>query len=234
MRTLVSAYHEFILACMADGLSNSTVNWYRSLIGAFVETLNARLISDISTNELRQYITQLRRMGYADNSVSAHIRSLKKFWKWCSTEYGIANPMRTIRYPEKFQAKPKATHLETVRLMLEMAGSDDVGIRNRAISLFLLDTGCRAGGICGLRMQEIDLNERRALVTEKGNKTRAVTFTTLSAQAVREWMLVRKPAPTLFYNITTLEPLTPSGLLQLLRHIAQRAGIRDRFNPHSF
>jgi site-specific recombinase XerD len=142
--------------------------------------------------------------------------------------------MRTIRYPEKFQPKPKATHLETVRLMLEMAGNGEMGIRNRAIILFLLDTGCRAGGICGLRTRDIDLSERRALVTEKGNKTRSVTFTSLTAQAVREWLLVRKPAPTLFYNITTLEPLTPSGLLQLLRRIARRAGIRDRFNPHSF
>ena len=118
--------------------------------------------------------------------------------------------------------------------MLEMAGIGDMGIRNQAIILFLLDTGCRAGGICGPRIREIDLNERRALVTEKGNKTRAMTFTTLTAKALREWILVRKPAQTLFYDIMTLEPLTHSGLLQLLRRIAHRAGVQDRFNPHSF
>src|SRR5687768_17565264 len=103
MRTFVTAFHEFILSCMADGLSKSTVNWFCSLIGTFVEALCSRLVNDILTNDLRQYITQLRHMSYADETVNAHIRALHKFWKWCNAEDWPANPMRTIRYPEKFQ-----------------------------------------------------------------------------------------------------------------------------------
>jgi site-specific recombinase XerD len=152
MRTFVTAFHEFILSCMAAGLSKSTVNWFRSLIGTFVEALCSRMVNDISTNDLRQYITQLRHMSYADETVNAHSRALHKFWKWCNAEDGPANPMRTIRYPEKFQPKP--THLETIRLMLEMAGIGEIGIRNRAIILFLLHTGCRAGGIYCLHLRE--------------------------------------------------------------------------------
>jgi hypothetical protein len=44
---------------------------------------------------------------------------------------------------------------------------------------FQLDTRCGAGRLCGRRVRDIDLNERRTFVTEKGNKTLSVTFTLL-------------------------------------------------------
>ncbi len=49
---------------------------------------------------------------------------------------------------------------------------------DQALLAFMLDTGCRAAGVIGLTMTDLDLIVRRALVTEKGSKTRGVTFTT--------------------------------------------------------
>jgi integrase/recombinase XerD len=72
-------------------------------------------------------------------------------------------------------------------------------------------------------------------VTEKGSKTRAVTFTEVTAALLAAWLDIRqKEVKEVFYNLDTLEPLTRNGLYQALRRMARRAGITGRFNPHSF
>lgn len=117
--------------------------------------------------------------------------------------------------------------------MFEAAGDGEAGIRNRAILAFLLDTGCRAAGLCSMNVGDVDLEGRRAVVTEKGNKTRAVIFTQATAAFLQSWLDQRQPVAPLFYNLENLQALKPNGLYQLLRRLARRAGIEGRFNPHS-
>lgn len=64
--------------------------------------------------------------------------------------------MRKIKYPKKPQAKPKAANLDDIQLMFNVAGEGDIGKRNRAILAFMLDSGVRAAGLCGLRLADVD------------------------------------------------------------------------------
>ena len=222
-----TALQEFILACQADGLSKSTITWYTSILGAFQRVYVGRLINQISANDCRLYLVGVRRHYESKDTVSAHTRALHRFWHWAAAEYAISNPMRNIRYPDKPQPKPRTADLNDIRAMFVVAG-----VRDRAILAFLLDTGCRAAGLCGLEMVNLDM-EGRALVTEKGNKTRAVVFSSHTVKLLAEWLEQRQPVSTVFYGLDSLKPLTPSGLYQLLRRLAKRAGVRGRFNPHS-
>lgn len=224
---LNSAIEDFLLACEADGLSKSTMIWYRSLLTAFSQVHTASL-KDIHAGDLRRYIVKLREQDYSEDTVSAHIRALHRFWAWCANEYTMPNPMRTIKYPSKPEPKPKAASLEDIAAMYRAAEKT----RDKAILVFLLDTGCRAAGLVGLRPDDVDLAEHRAIVTEKGNKTRVVVFTSFTANLLAAWIAERESAETLFYG-RSWEPLTPSGLYQLLRRLARRAGVQGRFNPHS-
>lgn len=233
MTTIQHAIDEFILASRADGIKSSTLKWYTSLLGAFEQKFSGSLKS-ITTHDLREYFVSLRNQGYAPDTVSAHIRALHKFWGWCAVEYDQPNPMKRIRYPQKPQAKPKAATLEDVKRMFEVAGEGAMGARNRAILAFMLDTGVRAGGLCGLRVVDVDLAQKTAVVTEKGDKRRVLVFTQFTADLLREWMEIRQPAPHLFYDLDTLNPLKPNGLYQLTRRLGRRAGVQGKFNPHSF
>lgn len=229
-----SAMEEFLLGCEADGLSEKTMIWYRSLIGAFTQVYETTQIKDITARELREYVTEIRKHYQSEDTQSAHIRALHKFWGWLSLEYEFANPMRNIKYPQKPKAKIKAASLEDIAAMYAVAGDGAMGARNRAILAFLLDTGARAGGLIGLKMADLDMEKRKALVTEKGNKTRVVPFTEFTAGVLQTWMHYRQPVDAVFYNMETMQPLTTNGLYQLFRRLARRAGIKGKFNPHSF
>jgi site-specific recombinase XerD len=117
---------------------------------------------------------------------------------------------------------------------MKSCADDTAGIRNRALLAMLLDTGARAGGICRLLMSSLDLEHRRALVTEKGGRTRFVYWSSHTHELLKHWLAVRQDQPALFYNLETGSPLTVQGLRVIIRRIARRAGVTGRVNPHSF
>lgn len=223
-----AAIHEFLLACDADGFTLATLRWYRSLLARFAESYSGP-VNEVTTHQLREYLVNLRKLDYSKDTISAHTRALHRFFAWASNEYTMSNPMCPIKYPRAPQPQPRAASMEDIQAMFQVAENT----RDRAILAFLLDTGCRAGGLCKLRPIDLDIREKRALVTEKGDKTRAVIFTEFTAQYLWDWITERYSVETLFYNLETLQPLTPSGLYQLLRRLARRAKVQGRFNPHS-
>lgn len=111
MVALESAVQEFLLACQADGLKPGTVRWYRSMLNHLTDTVRDDLES-VTVNKLRQYIADLRQRpsryagsraqrpaapgGLSAESIAGHIRTLHRFFAWCSREYSIANPMTKI------------------------------------------------------------------------------------------------------------------------------------------
>lgn len=225
---LQSALDDFLLACEADGLSRTSLRWYKSILSRFVAAYPDEQVKDISANAIRGYLVGLKE-SYSEDSRGSYTRALHRFWKWTAAEYGIVNPMRNIRYPQKPPARHRAAELVDILKMFAEAGE-----RDRAIIAFILDTGARAGGVCGLRIQDVDLNNRTAIVTEKGRKTRQVPFKAFTANAIREWLTVRRTdAEYLFHAHDSNTRLLPNGLYQAMRRLGRRAGVQGRFNPHA-
>lgn len=232
---LQTALTEFLLSTEADGLSRNTTVWYQSLLTRFVTAHAGRALADITAHDVRLYLQALRQHYSSADTICDHARALHRFWRWCSAEYELKNPMRNISYPKMpAQKAPKAASLDDVLLMFHAAANGRDIERNQAILAFALDTGARSQGIRELTVQALDMERRTAVVTEKGNKTRALPFTKVTAALLLRWLEVRQDVPTLFYSTDTLEPLTASGLYQLFRRLARRAGVQGRFNPHSF
>lgn len=231
---LEAAIQEWILARRADGIRDTTLSTYRSIIGTFSRANEGKLLEEISAHDMREYLLFIRQHYASEHTRADHNRVLQNFWSWAQKEYTVPNPMRNISYPNKPQPIPRAASIDDIKAMFAAAGKGTTGVRNRAILAFLLDTGARAAGVVGLKMVDLDMEKRRALVTEKGNKTRGVVFSSYTAALLSEWLAVRSPVATVFYNVDTLNPLTPHGLYQLTKRLARRAGVRERFNPHAF
>jgi len=117
--------------------------------------------------------------------------------------------------------------------MLTAAKTSSAPERDYAIIAFLRDTGARVGGVATLTTRYIYLEQRRAIVQEKGRggkKERQVFFTSSTAQAIQNWLNVRPQAN----DDERLFLLTENGIYQVLKRIAQAAKISGRWNPHSF
>lgn len=246
---LQTAVEEFIVALKADGLKQKTIEWYRWGLGVLLAEHAESSLEDLPVKAMRQFIADQRDrkwqwngsqhikqdVGFSEDTINDIVRILHRFWKWCSAEYKIVNPMEPIKYPRKPDPKPKAIALDDVRALFASTASSRAGARDRAILAFLLDTGCRAGGLIGLKMDDLNVSERKAIVTEKGSKTRSLYFTSVTAELLNLWIAERAPgAVYLFYNLETLQPLTYYGLRNFLTRLARRAGVSGRVNAHSF
>lgn len=235
MTSVESAVQEFLLACEADGLKESTIRWYRSILGQFSKRHGHLASKEMTAHEMRQYLSALRKREYSPDTVDDVTRALHRFWKWTAQEYNLLNPMRNIRYPEQPKPKkPKAASLETVIAMFDATAGGMNTTRDRAILAFTLDSGCRAGGICTLRTENMDLENGFATVIEKGDKERTVYFRPVTRALLQDWMNEReKEVDEFFYNVYTLEALRPNSLYLLFKRLARRAGVKGASNPHS-
>lgn len=235
MITLETAISEFLQATEADGASPDTLQWYRSILGTFTGFLpEGAMLDSVQPAKIRDYIIHCQKT-YAPDTAHGHKRVQHRFWAWCHAEYGLTNPMRNIKFtaPPK-QAAPKAADMNDVARLLKACGDDYAGRRDRAIIAFLIDTGARASGVCGLLMSNLDMKNRRAIVIEKGKKARNVVFTGFTADLLNQWLVGRPAVPNVFFNMRTFEPLTRSGLEQLLKRLKKKAGVGGRANPHAF
>jgi site-specific recombinase XerD len=148
------------------------------------------------------------------------------------------NPTRRIKTPDPKRKEPKGVSAEDVKALLATCEGDTLADRrDKAIVLFLCDTGCRVGGLCGLKVGDLDLDQGLATVTEKGRKTRYVMFTPTTAKALRAWLSVRPDGdPGVFVGLGNKSKgaLKPNGVATMLARRSKRAGCTGPTNPHAF
>lgn len=254
--TFTEAVAAFLVAGRADGLKPATLRWYDSRLSAAASCFGEMPLASITTGTMRQYVISLRerteryqnapqkpaqRGGLTPDTLHGHLRALRRFCAWCIGEYNLDpswNPMARIRLPHLSHSEPKAAALSDLELLLHATGNDIVGLRDRAMLLFLADTGCRAGGMLSLTIPNLDVDAGRAAVCEKMDRWREVFFTEITSAALRQWLDVRPMSGvSVFCSLHAGrrgDPLTLGGLHTILRRLKVKAGVKGRVNPHAW
>jgi site-specific recombinase XerD len=250
------AISEFILDCEARGLAESTVRWYRQRLRGFGRSLEEAGLSDVTrvtTAHLRSFLTRLHNQkrrwvnhpchppsesGLSVYTIHGYVRILRVFFKWLFEEnITETNPAMRVRLPKLPKEPPKAVSTEDRNRLLEAAKPDP---RDYAIVCFLVDTGCRVGGLASLTIQNLDLERGEALVTEKGKgggKARLVYFNGCARAALARWLKARPESKTdrvFVQKFNKDKALQAGGVYQVLERLAKKSGVKGRFNPHSF
>jgi integrase/recombinase XerD len=253
MKTKISfsdAVDGYLLAASARHLSQHTIADYVNTFRKFVDFLADDLpISEITSKHIEAFLAS---QEVSKKTVKNYHVGLSALWCWAVSE-GLAadNVVRKIipPKPEKKAVKPYSE--EDVRAMLGALSSSRSyarpgkresrhGLpnesRNRAVILLLLDTGIRAEELCTLRINQVDLRNRRITVFGKGSKERIIPFCARTGQAIWRYLKEeRKDEPAgalLFANLNGTE-LDRSQLLKTINRIAERAGVYHA-NVHRF
>lgn len=230
--TLAEAIEEFLTARRVDGLAPKTLSTYRDILKPFDVLHGHQQIAGITTKMLRSYIASLMDSKRSPETVKSVTRTLHVFWAWASTEYKIDNPMGNIAYPKK----PKQRDLEPlttdkIKRLFAAARQTTNPERDSLILWLLLDTGIRAGGLVGLKWPSVHMDERTLYVIEKGSKGRIVAYSTGTAYLLRKWKYQTGRRDYVFCGARH-DPLTVSGLYQIIKKIGKAAGVKDVF-PHA-
>lgn len=247
---------DYLLDCDYRMQSPRTVETRRIFIQNLIWFLKDRHLANCGTAELRQFFSYLQhghkepggRWGKPNLikpvrpvTVKDYYVNLRCLFNWLVEDGAIErSPFDKIPKPKVLTEQVQPFTQSQIEALLKAARSSANPKRDEAIVLFLYDTGVRASELCGLRMRDLDLSSRHAMVLGKGNKHRLVYFSRETGKALSNYLrrLKRAENDPVFcstHGTTTGEALTRSGLRQLIERLGVAAGIKaQKVSPHVF
>ncbi len=116
-------------------------------------------------------------------------------------------------------------------------------LRDRALILFLYESGCRVGELMELRLRDLESDRygMKAILPDSGKTGARFTRLIASGPAISNWLLEhpareKRDAPVFcrINNPGRGETLGYRSVNKLLKQVAKRAGVSKPVNPHHF
>lgn len=221
----------FLAAKRIDGCRPKTIKGYRERLKMFM-TQCSKPVQAITTDDLREYLAYLvDERHLMDNSVQAHINTLRSFFSWLVDEDNIRkSPMRKIKSLKI--DKLRSRHPLTAE-QLELVRDGCQGYKEKALVEFLVSSGCRVSEVAGLRVDDIDWRDRKCKVIGKGNKERTVYFSVRAKLMLQLYIAERRGGEALFASSRApYEPLTDRGIEKMISKLGKRIGMERPLYPH--
>lgn len=235
---LADAYAIFLIDRKVRGFTPTTLRYYEQKLGAFVtwaDNSAGRTMAQIDAPIIRSYLVSLQERGLKSGTIIGATRALRAFFSFAVAEGMIrTSPMTTIPNPKTARRILPALSPDDVRKLLIAARE----VRDRAIILFLLDTGLRAAELAKLDGGDIDLRSGAVRVREgKGRKDRMVYLGSGSRRALLSYYNADgwpDADEAVFRATRTGKRLKDSGVRQMLDWTAAAAGVTAECTPHTF
>ena len=227
----------YLLAAGARHLSKYTIRDYVTTYRKFSNFLNHDPpIDSISAKQVEKFLAE---QDVSKKIVLNYHIGLSALWTWAVEEdlakEHILHKVKRIK-PEKRAIKPYTE--EDIKNLLNSLDYSQVYIRpgkreschrlpnadrNRAIIFLLLDTGVRVSELVNLKMQQVDLRNRRIYVMGKGSKDRAIPISPKSGKDIWKYLTSRKEERLGDYLFVTNDgrKLTRSRVLRIIKTIGQ-------------
>jgi integrase/recombinase XerD len=234
------------------GLSPNSISSYSRDLEKFSTLLIEKSISfaSISESDISSLIGDLSVQGLSPSSINRFLSSLKGFYKYCSLEYQINNPMGDIAQFKTARKLPKALSVDEITRLIESASNpaDPSSLRDRAILELLYGTGARVAELVGLDVGDIvkdtfDGEEITIIkLRGKGSKERLVPLGKYALAAIEDYLVRMRPAllaknsqseRALFLNSRGTRLSRQSAWTTVLK-AAKLSGLEGRVSPHVF
>lgn len=239
---------DYLMACRARGLAPKTIDdsYGYPLRSIFLpwcvengiekpEQLTSRTVDAFSVLLLERGGKNVKRLSKF--TVHAYARSVRGFLTWCAQE------------GEDIKARPALPRLP--RRVLNVLDRSEIDAleaaapteRDRIIIRILGDCGLRADELCSLRLSDVVRHDRQAYLHVQGKRDmeRLVPVPPALLRRIERYARDARPqdaqSDRLFVALRRgrsgdYEPLTRSGVLQLIRSATARAGITKRVHTH--
>lgn len=232
METPMDLLQSFISAKKIEGCSEKSLKYYFSTIEALFNKLGKN-ISEISTNDLRMYLSEYQSKNNSSKVTIDNIRRIfSSFFSWLEDEdYILKSPVRRINKVKTAQTVKEILTDEEIEKLRDNTNN----IRDLSIIEMLSSTGMRVGELVKINRKDIDFQERSCIVTGKGNKQREVYFDARTKIHLLEYLNQRKDSNDALF-VSFLKPnkrLTINSIETILRNLGKKCNIH-KVHPHKF
>jgi len=231
--------YDYIQCKKVEGLTKETLYTYKITLELFFKAVQ----------KPPEYIEAQDIMNYLRDYQSTHNvsnRTLDKYRQHICCyfvfihDYGYIqrNPSRQVK-KIKYETKPMPVLTE---YEMELVRGAAISRRDKAVVEFLLSTACRAGELCGVRLQDINWDTDEVLLFGKGSKFGYSFITPRCKYILKQYLEYRDEIPesedSKYLFISERYPykqLTVRGVEDIISRIMSRIeDIHKHISPHRF
>ncbi|MDD3453570.1 MAG: tyrosine recombinase XerC [Bacilli bacterium] len=223
--------------------SLNTISSYNKDFNVFKRYLSINQTTEIKQIDykfIRTYLAYLYEKKYSNKSIARMISSLKSFYKYLMKKHKIeTNPMNLIKTPKLEKKLPKFLYYDELEQILSIPDiNTTLGLRDALILEMFYSTGIRVSEIIKIKINDINFDDRRILITGKGNKERYVLYGTKMEKLLNAYLinsrlkLLQKENSFLLLNRYGNE-LTDRGIRKILDTILKKGALDKHISPHT-
>ena len=229
---LVDAYTDFILSRQAMQCAQNTMEFYRYTTGAFLKWAEGQSVTtpeQVDARLVRYYLADLASRGKSDKTLNAHARAIRTLLRFWYAEKYIPAPV-SIAMPKMDKKRLPVLSAEELNQVL----SGCTNPRDKALLLFMADSGLRRSEVINLNWDDIDIMSGLVKVKRgKGGKARsAVIGATTRRMLLAHRRTLGNPANDLpVFPSKHGTRFTGTGVLLIFRRLSKKTGIH--ITPHA-
>ena len=213
----------------------ATVDAYRSDLANFrlwATEAGIEEPQEVDRRVLRRYLVHLSDLPAAPRTIARRTSALRRYFGW-ATRTGLlaTDPSLTLHAPRGTGRLPRVLQDDQLNHLLEPQAEPDHlngtprRLRDDAVLEVLYGSGLRVAELCGLRREDLDLDNGHCRVWGKGSKQRMVPLSEPACVALRRWLTdgrpalagTHAPADVVFVNLRG-NPLTPRDCRRIVDH----------------
>jgi site-specific recombinase XerD len=161
------------------------------------------------------------------------------FFKWLRKSEEYTEEVKWIK-PRLKNGKKLPEEILTIEEVTKIAEAAE-NPRDRAFVLVLYESGCRIGELLPLKMKNVQFDENGAILLVNGKTGRRRVRIIVSSSALANWLehhpFKNNPEAFVWIVMGTRNRygmMSYAAIAEMLRKLAQRAGINKKVNPHAF
>jgi integrase/recombinase XerC len=165
-----------------------------------IDRSRGRGIEALDLTALRAWLAAQRTAGVSRTTMARRSAAARTFTAWAHRRGHLAaDPGARLASPRPHRKLPSVLREDQAGEVLEAskkgaAELDPVALRDHALLELLYATGIRVSELCGLDVDDVDLDRQVVVVLGKGGKERTVPFGEPARRAVVDWLRRGRPA----------------------------------------
>ena len=208
----------------------------------FLTAQDINLPAQITSQHVRQFLTELVLAEYAVTSVARQLSAIRMFHRYLIGErYCDNDPAVATTLPRRAQKLPQVLAIPEIELLLAQPQvATPLGLRDRAMLEFGYATGARVSEIIGIKLDDLFLDERFVRIFGKGSKERLVPIGEVAIywmikylEAVRPELVRGRATPSVLFLNGRGGKLSRMGFWKILRRYLDAAEIKQPASPHT-
>ena len=233
-----------IMLRVERNVSTNTIDAYRRDLKqylGYIDDIGIKLLYNISSDNIRDYIRNLNNQGLAPKSIARIISSIRSYHNFLSSEQIIKeNPALNLDTPKIPRKLPLVLSEKEISDIIKAIDDEyQFAKRDKAIVEMLYSCGIRVSELCDLETSNLFIDDDLIRVMGKGSKERLLPIGGRAKRLLDDYLihsrhkLIKKTSSSSVFVSRNGKPLTRAMINNILKKWALKSGITKPVSPHT-